>query len=73
MVADTTFSITRNGWYNKNYVYHVKTKKMAKGKRVIIPGGSIRAGIFFSRFLPRKTIAKFLAKFQKKKVIEKAE
>lgn len=48
-------------------------KKMAKGKRVIIPGGSIRAGIFFSRFLPRKTIAKFLAKFQKKKVIEKAE
>ena len=46
-------------------------KKMTKGKRVIIPGGSIRAGIFFSRFLPRKTIAKFLAKFQKKKVIEK--
>ena len=32
VVADTTFSITRNGWYNKNYVYHVKTKKMAKGK-----------------------------------------
>ena len=32
VVADTTFSIVRNGWYNKNYVYHVKTKKMTKGK-----------------------------------------
>ena len=32
VVADTTFSIVRNGWYNKNYVYRVKTKKMTKGK-----------------------------------------
>jgi hypothetical protein len=31
-VADTTFSIANHGWSNKNYVYYVKTKKMAKGK-----------------------------------------
>ena len=42
-------------------------KKMEKGKTVIVPKASIRAGLFFSRFLPRKTVAKFLAKFQKKK------
>ena len=32
VVADTTFTVTRNGWYNKNYVYRVKTKAMAKGQ-----------------------------------------
>lgn len=32
VVADTTFSIMRNGWYNKSKIYRVKTKKMNKGK-----------------------------------------
>ena len=32
VVTDTTFSIVRNGWYNKNNFYRVKTKKMSKGK-----------------------------------------
>ena len=30
-VVDTTFAVTRNGWYQKNDVYRVKTKAMAKG------------------------------------------
>ena len=32
VVADTTISVANHGWNNKNYVYQVKTKKMAKGK-----------------------------------------
>ncbi|MBO7630732.1 MAG: SDR family oxidoreductase [Lachnospiraceae bacterium] len=47
-------------------------RKMQKKTRVIVPGFSVRAGLFFSRFLPKKTVARFLAKFQKKKVIEKS-
>lgn len=42
-------------------------KQMEKGKRVIVPGFSVRAGLFFSRFLSRKAIARFVGKFQKKK------
>ena len=42
-------------------------KQMEKGKRVIVPGFSVRAGLFFSRFLSKKTIARFVGKFQKKK------
>lgn len=46
-------------------------RKMEREKRVIVPGASVRFGLFFSRFLPRNTIARYLAKFQKKKVAEK--
>lgn len=35
MVADTTFVITRNGWYNKKYTYRVKTKAMTKGRYIL--------------------------------------
>ena len=42
-------------------------KQMEKGKRVIVPGFSVRAGLFFSRFLSKKAIARFVGKFQKKK------
>lgn len=43
-------------------------KKMERGKTLIVPGGSIRAGIFFTRLLPKKLVIRFLAKFQKKKI-----
>ncbi len=43
-------------------------KKMEKGKCLIVPKGSVRAGLFFSRFLPKKLVIRFLGKFQKKKV-----
>ena len=35
VMADTTFAVTRNGWYNKNYVYRVKTKAMTKGRHTL--------------------------------------
>lgn len=42
-------------------------KQMEKGKRVIVPGFSVRAGLFFSRFLSKKALARFVGRFQKKK------
>ena len=42
-------------------------KQMEKGKRVIVPGFTVRAGLFFSRFLSRKALARFVGRFQKKK------
>lgn len=42
-------------------------KQMEKGKRVIVPGFTVRAGLFFSRFLSKKAIARFVGRFQKKK------
>ena len=35
VVADTTFAVTRNGWYNKKYTYRVKTKAMTKGRYIL--------------------------------------
>ncbi|MCR5465257.1 MAG: SDR family oxidoreductase [Lachnospiraceae bacterium] len=42
-------------------------KQMEKGKRVIVPGLTVRAGLFFSRFLSKKALARFVGRFQKKK------
>ncbi len=42
-------------------------KQMEKGKRVIVPGFTVRAGLFFSRFLSKKALARFVGRFQKKK------
>lgn len=42
-------------------------KQMEKGKRVIVPSFTVRAGLFFSRFLSKKALARFVGRFQKKK------
>lgn len=43
-------------------------KKMERKKTLIVPGRSIRAGLFFTRFLSRSFVAKWIAGFQKKKI-----
>ena len=41
--------------------------KMFKNKLLIIPGTTVRLGVFFSRFLPLKTLIKITYKIQDKK------
>lgn len=41
--------------------------KMFKNKLLIIPGTTVRLGVFFSRFLPLKTLLKITYKIQNKK------
>ena len=41
--------------------------KMFKNKLLIIPGATVRMGVFFSRFLPLKTLLKITYKIQDKK------
>ena len=41
--------------------------KMFKNKLLIIPGTTVRLGVFFSRFLPLKTLLKITYKIQDKK------
>ena len=38
-----------------------------KGKLVIIPGGMLKAGLFFRRFVPEKSLLKIAYNFQRKK------
>ena len=46
-------------------------KKMDQNKLIIIPGLTIKLGVFANRILPRKTIIKFTYKIQKSKEIKK--
>ena len=46
-------------------------KKMNQNKLIIIPGLTIKLGVFANRILPRKTITKFTYKIQKSKEIKK--
>lgn len=41
--------------------------KMFKNKLLIVPGFMVRMGVFFSRFLPLKTLLKITYKIQEKK------
>ena len=52
---------------NVKYVSRYAINKMFKNKLVIIPGFSVRTGIFFSRFLPIKMLLKISYNIQKKK------
>ena len=70
--VNTEFTAVARGSQWDNGIYAEKCvsyamKQMEKGKRVIVPGFSVRAGLFFSRFLSKKAIARFVGKFQKKK------
>lgn len=63
-VADVSFSI---GGLESEYVAKYAVKKMLKGKRVIIPGFSIKLLVFSSRFVPEKLLSKITYKIQSKK------
>ncbi len=43
-------------------------KKMERRKVLIVPGRSIRLGLFFSRLAPKAFVTKWIAGFQKKKI-----
>ena len=49
------------------YVARYAINKMFRKKLLIIPGFSVRTGIFFTRFLPIKTLLKFTYKIQERK------
>lgn len=49
------------------YVARYAIDKMFKNKLIIIPGFTVKAGIFFSRFLPTKLLLRISYNIQKKK------
>ena len=49
------------------YVARYAINKMFKNKLIIIPGLSVKMGIFFSRFLPIKLLLKISYNIQKRK------
>ena len=49
------------------YVARYAINKLLKKKLVIIPGFSVRVGVFFSRFLPTKLALKIVGKIQERK------
>ena len=63
----TNFERVANAKFNINslsseYVGEYAVKKMLKNKFEIVPGFSIKMGHFFSHFIPKKIISKFLRK-----------
>lgn len=70
--VDTGFNKRANVKFNlksldARYVARYAIDMMFKNKLVIIPGIFVRLGIFFSRFLPIKTLLKISYNIQKKK------
>ena len=52
---------------NAKYVARYAIDKMFKNKLIIIPGFTVRMGIFFSRFIPKKMLLRIYYNIQKKK------
>lgn len=70
--VDTGFNKRANVKFNlkslsARYVARYAIDKMFKSKLIIIPGLSVKFGIFFSRFLPIKLLLKISYNIQKKK------
>lgn len=70
--VDTGFNKRANVKFNlksldARYVARYAIDKMFKNKLIIIPGQSVRLGIFFSRFIPVKALLKISYNIQKKK------
>lgn len=63
-VADVSFSLSG---LDSSYVAKYAVNKMLKGKRVIIPGISVKLLVFFSRFVPGKSLSKITYNIQSKK------
>ena len=70
--VETNFNKRANVKFNleelsARYVARYAIKKMFKKKLIIIPGLSVRIGLFFSRFLPTKIALKIAYKIQERK------
>lgn len=63
-VANVSFNLKS---LSKEYVARYALKKMFQGKRIIIPGKTIKLGVFFQRFLPYNILLKISYRIQKKK------
>ena len=70
--VDTGFNKRANVKFNlksldSKYVARYAIGKMFKNKLIIIPGFTVRMGIFFSRFIPKKMLLRISYNIQKKK------
>lgn len=70
--VETNFNKRANVKFNleelsARYVARYAIQKMFKKKLIIIPGLSVRIGLFFSRFLPTKIALKIAYKIQERK------
>ncbi len=70
--VDTNFNNRANVKFNlkemdARYVARYAIDKMFKKKLIIIPGFSVKMGLFFTRFLPTKLLLKITYKFQERK------
>ena len=71
--VDTNFNNVAGGSFtmkalSSEYVSKYAIDKMLKGKMLIVPGLSVRMGIFFNRFIPTKMSLKIVHGIQRKKV-----
>ena len=70
--VDTEFNKRANVKFNlksldAKYVARYAINKMFKNKLIIIPGFTVKVGLFFSRFLPTKMLLKISYNIQKRK------
>ncbi len=70
--VDTNFNNVAGGSFtvkalSSEYVARYAVDKMFKNKLIIIPGLSVRLGVFFNKFLPLKTSLKIVYNIQKGK------
>ena len=70
--VNTNFNDRANVKFNlkslsAKYVARYAIDKMFKGKLIIVPGISVKIGVFFSRFLPVKQLLKITYKIQERK------
>ncbi len=70
--VDTNFNDRANVKFNvksmdARYVARYAINKMFKKKLIIVPGLSVRMGLFFMRFVPTKMLLKMTYNFQEKK------
>lgn len=70
--VDTNFNDRANVKFNvksmdARYVARYSINKMFKKKLIIVPGLSVRMGLFFMRFVPTKMLLKMTYNFQEKK------
>lgn len=63
-VANVSFSLKG---LDSRYVANYALKKLLSGKRVIIPGFTVKLLVFFSRFVPERLLSKITYNIQKKK------
>ena len=64
-VANVKFHMREANSYN---VANFAIKKLFRGKFYIVPGLDVKAGIFFSHFVPSSFVAKITYRVQKKKI-----